>query len=89
MGITRSPLPWKYGNLPLSSNWGNFMEILYVFIIKNYPKLFSNYYPKFTIWVIYPFILKFGEFIYEVTFPEHYLIVREETEISPILVSCF
>ena len=54
------------------------MVILHLFIIKNYPNLFSNYYPKFTIGVIYPFILNFGEFIYEVTFPEHYLIVREE-----------
>ena len=56
-----------------------FMVILHVFIIKNYPYLFSNYYPKFTIWVIYPFILNFGDFIYEVTFPKHYLIVREGT----------
>ena len=56
-----------------------YMVILHVFIIKNYPNLFSNYYPKSKIWVIYPFILNFGEFIYEVTFPEHYQIVREET----------
>ena len=56
-----------------------FMVILYVFIIKNYPNLFSNYYPKYTIWVIYPFILNLGEFIYKVTFPEHYPIVQEET----------
>ena len=55
------------------------MVILYIFIIKNYPNLFSNYCPKFTIWVIYPFILNFGELIYEVTFPGHYMIVREET----------
>ena len=55
------------------------MVIFHVFIIKNYPNLFSNYYPKYTIWVIYPFILNFGKFIYEVTFPEHYPIVREET----------
>ena len=57
------------------------MVILHVFITKNYPNLFPNYYLKSTIWVIYPIILNFGEFIYEVTFPEHYLIVREETEI--------
>ena len=56
-----------------------YMVILHVFIIKNYPNLFSNYYPKYTIWINYPFILNFGEFIYEVTFPEHYPIVREET----------
>ena len=56
-----------------------FMIILHVFIIKNYPNLFSKYYPKGTIWVIYPFILNFGGFIYEVTFPKHYPIVREET----------
>ena len=55
------------------------MVILHVIIIKNHPNLFSNYYPKYTIWVIYPFILNFGEFIYEVTLPEHYPIVREET----------
>ena len=55
-----------------------FMVILHVFIIKNYPNLFSNYYPKYTIREIYPFILNFGEFIYEVTFPEHYSIVRYE-----------
>ena len=33
-----------------------FMLILHVFIIKNCPNLFSNYYPKYTIWVIYPFL---------------------------------
>ena len=32
-----------------------FMIILHAFIIKNYTKLFSNYHPKFTLWVIYPF----------------------------------
>ena len=32
-----------------------FMVILYVFIIINYPNLFSNYHPKYKIWVIYPF----------------------------------
>ena len=48
-----------------------FMVILHVFIIKNYPNLFSNYYHKYTIWVIYPFILSFGSFIYEVALPEH------------------
>ena len=55
-----------------------FMVTLHVFIIKYYPNLSSNYYPKLTIWIIYPFILNLGEFIYEVTFPEHYLIVGEE-----------
>ena len=40
-----------------------FMVILHFIIIKNYPNLFSNYYPKSTIRVIYPFILNFGEFI--------------------------
>ena len=79
MGITRSPLPYKYGNLPLPSNLGNFMVILHVFIIKKYPNLFSNYYPKYTIWVFYPFTLDLGEFIYEVTFPEDLPIVQEET----------
>ena len=49
---------------------------LHIIIIKNYPNLFSNYYPKYTIWVNYPFILNAGEFIYKVTLPEHYLIVR-------------
>ena len=43
-----------------------FMVILHVFIIKNYPNLFSNYYPKYTIWVIYPFLLNLGEFIYKI-----------------------
>ena len=55
-----------------------FMVILHVFIIKNYPNLFSNYYPKYTFWVIYPFLMSLGEFIYEVTSPEHNPIVREE-----------
>ena len=48
-----------------------YMVILHVFIIKNYPNLSSNYYPKYKIRVNYPFILNFGEFIYEVTFPEN------------------
>ena len=56
-----------------------FMVILHVFIIKNHPNLFPNYYPKYTIWVIYPFILNFGKFIYKVISPEHNPIVREET----------
>ena len=47
--------------------------------MQNYPILFSNYYPKYTIQVNYPFIMNLGEFIYEVIFLEHYLIVREET----------
>ena len=46
-----------------------YMVILHVFIIKNYPHLFSNYYPKYTIRVNYLFMLNFGEFIYEVTLP--------------------
>ena len=54
------------------------MVTFHVSIIKNYPICFSNYYPKSTIWVIYPFILNFGELIYEVTVPEHYPIIREE-----------
>ena len=53
--------------------------LLHVFIITNYPNLFLNYYPKYTIRVNYLFILNLGEFIYEVTFPEHYPFVREET----------
>ena len=32
-----------------------FIVILHVVIIINYPKLFSNYYPKYTFWAIYPF----------------------------------
>ena len=75
MGINRSPLPWKYGNLPLNSNWGNFYGNFARFIIRNYPNLFSNYHPKYTFWVIYPFLMNLGKFIYEVTFPKHYLIV--------------
>ena len=55
-----------------------YLVILHVFMIKNYSNLFSNYYPKSTIWLIYPFILNFGEFIYEVTLPEHYHIVLEK-----------
>ena len=39
-----------------------FMVILHIFIIKNYPNLFSNYYPKYTIQVIYLFIFNLGEF---------------------------
>ena len=39
-----------------------FMVILLIFIIQNYPNFFSKYYPKFTIWVIYPFIFNLGEF---------------------------
>ena len=57
------------------------MVIFHVFIIKNYPNLFSNYYPKYTIRVLYPFILNLGEFIYEVHFPEHYPIIREEKSV--------
>ena len=34
-----------------------YMVILHVFKIKNYPNLFSNYYPKYKIQVISPFIL--------------------------------
>ena len=56
-----------------------YMVILHIFSIKNYRNLFSNYYPKYKIWVNHPFILNLGEFIYEVILPEHYLIVREET----------
>ena len=33
-----------------------FVVILHAFIIKNYPNSFSNYYPKYTFWVIYPFL---------------------------------
>ena len=55
------------------------MVILHVFMIKNHTNLFSNHYPYFIIRIIYPFILNFGEFIYEVTFSEHYPIVQEET----------
>ena len=57
-----------------------YMVILHVLIIKNDPNFFSNYYPKYKIRVNCPLILNFGEFIYEVTLPEHYLIIREETE---------
>ena len=32
------------------------MVIFHVLIIKNHPKLFSNYYPKYKFWVIYPFL---------------------------------
>ena len=32
-----------------------FMVILYVFIIKSYPNLLPNYYPKYIFRVIYPF----------------------------------
>ena len=56
------------------------MVIFHVVIIKKYPNLFSNYYPKYIIWVIYCFILNVGELINEVTFPKHYHIVREEKE---------
>ena len=53
------------------------MVILHVFLIKNYPNLFSNYYLKSTISVIYPFILNFGEFVHKIC-PEHCPIIREE-----------
>ena len=39
-----------------------FMVILHIFILKNYANLFSKYYPKYTIRVIYPFIFNLGEF---------------------------
>ena len=55
------------------------MVILHVFIIKNFSNFFSNYFPKYTYWVIFPFYT-FTMIIYEFTFPEHYLIVREEME---------
>ena len=61
------------------------MGILHIFIIKNDQIIFSNYCPKYTIRMIYPFILSLGEFIYEVPFPEHYTIVREE---KPMLSYC-
>ena len=57
----------------------NYMVILHVLIIPNYQTLFSNDYPKYKIWVNCPFILNFGEFLYELTFPEHYPIVKEKT----------
>ena len=69
MGITRSRLPYKYGNLPSPSYWGNLYGSFARLNIKNDTNLFSNDYPKSTIWVIYPFILNFGEFIYKVAFP--------------------
>ena len=47
------------------------MVIMHVFIIKNYPNLFSNYYLNYTFWFIYHFLMNLGEFIYEVTFPEN------------------
>ena len=75
MGITRSPLPYKYGNLPLPYYWGNLYGNFSRFDYKKSPNFFSNYYPKYTIRVNYPFILNLGEFIYEVTLPEHYPIV--------------
>ena len=40
-----------------------FIVIFHLFIIKNYPNLFSNYYPKYTVWVIYPFLFNLREFI--------------------------
>ena len=71
MGITTSPLPYIYGNLPLPSNWecfyGNFVRFYY----QKLPYYLSNYYHKYTIWVFYPFILNLGESIYEITSPEH------------------
>ena len=39
-----------------------FMVILLIFIIRNCPNSFSNYYPKYTIRVIYPFIFNLGYF---------------------------
>ena len=62
-----------------------FMVVLLIFIIQNYPIFFSNYYPKFTIRVIYPFIFNLGEFQYELPLPQHYPIVREEK----VMLSCF
>ena len=53
------------------------MVILHVLIIKNYPKLFSNYYPKFIFWVTYPFY-DLREVIHKFNLPEHYPIVQEE-----------
>ena len=38
------------------------MVILLIFIIQNDPIFFSNYYPKYTIRVIYPFIFNLGDF---------------------------
>ena len=38
------------------------MVILLIFIIQNYPNFFSNDYPKYTIWVIYPFIFNLRKF---------------------------
>ena len=52
------------------------MIILYVFIIKNYPKLLSSYYHKFTFLVIYPFY-DFTRSLYKLNFPENHPMVRE------------
>ena len=81
MGIARSLLSQKYGSLPLPSYWGNLYGNFARFYYQILPKFVLKYYPKSTIWVIYPCILNFGDFIYEVTYPEHYSNVREETEI--------
>ena len=43
-----------------------FMVILHVSIIKSHPNLFSSYYSKHTIWVIYSFSINLGEFVYNV-----------------------
>ena len=55
IGSTYSLLSYKYENLPLPYSWGNFYGDFPGFIIKNYPNLLSNYYPRYTFWVIYPF----------------------------------
>ena len=55
------------------------MVILHVFIIKNYPNLFSNYYPKYIFWIIYPFLMNLGEFIYKVNSPERPSILVTRT----------
>ena len=54
-----------------------YMVFLHVFIIKNHPNLFSNYYPKSKIWVIYPLSLNITR-LYE-----------SKQQCYLILVSCF
>ena len=38
MGITRSTLPYKYGNLPLPSYWGNLYGNFALFYYQKSPK---------------------------------------------------
>ena len=45
MGITRSTLPYKYGNLPLPAYWGNLYGNFALFYYQKLPNFFLKLLP--------------------------------------------